>query len=76
MMVPPEWGGAGLDALSYVIAVEEVARVCTSTAVTMSVNNSVFCYPVMKFGTREQRETILAVAASGRALGGYMLTEP
>ncbi|HEV8268905.1 MAG TPA: acyl-CoA dehydrogenase family protein, partial [Thermoanaerobaculia bacterium] len=76
MMVAPEWGGAGLDALSYVIAVEEVARVCASTAVTMSVNNSVFCYPVQTFGTEEQKRTILSETASGRALGAYMLTEP
>jgi alkylation response protein AidB-like acyl-CoA dehydrogenase len=76
MMVPPELGGAGLDALSYVIAVEELARVCASTAVTMSVNNSVFCYPVLHFGTEEQKKAILSEAASGRVLGAYMLTEP
>jgi alkylation response protein AidB-like acyl-CoA dehydrogenase len=76
MMVAPEYGGAGADALSYVIAVEELARVCASTAVTMSVNNSVFCYPLSTFGTEEQKRTILTDTASGRALGGYMLTEP
>jgi butyryl-CoA dehydrogenase len=76
MMVPHEYEGAGFDALSYVIAVEEIARVCASTAVTLSVNNSVFCYPVATFGTEEQKKTILAETASGRALGGYMLTEP
>ncbi|MBL8115260.1 MAG: acyl-CoA dehydrogenase family protein [Acidobacteria bacterium] len=76
VMVPEEYGGAGLDATSYVIAVEELARVCASTAVTMSVNNSVFCYPVLKFGTEEQKTTILREVASGAALGGYMLTEP
>ena len=76
MMVPEEYGGAGLDALSYILAVEELARVCASTAVIMSVNNSVFCYPVWKFGTEEQKKTILAEVASGRALGAYALTEP
>jgi alkylation response protein AidB-like acyl-CoA dehydrogenase len=76
MMVPPEYGGAGYDPVSYAIAVEELARVCPSTAVTMSVNNSVFCYPVNRFGTDDQRRTILAEVASGRSLGGYMLTEP
>ena len=76
MMVPEEYGGAGSDALSYVLAIEELARVCASTAVIVSVNNSVFCYPVWKFGTQEQKKTILAEVASGRALGAYALTEP
>jgi butyryl-CoA dehydrogenase len=76
VMVPEEYGGAGLDAVSYAIAVEEIARVCPSTAVTMSVNNSVFCYPLVTFGSDEQKRTILPETASGRALGGYMLTEP
>jgi alkylation response protein AidB-like acyl-CoA dehydrogenase len=76
MMVPEPYGGSGSDCLSYVLAVEELARVCASTAVIVSVNNSVFCYPVWKFGTEEQKTTILAEAASGRALGAYALTEP
>ena len=76
MMVPERYGGSGTDALSYILAVEELARVCASTAVIMSVNNSVFCYPVWKFGTEEQKKTILAEVASGRALGAYALTEP
>jgi alkylation response protein AidB-like acyl-CoA dehydrogenase len=76
MMVPEEYGGSGSDALSYVLAIEELARVCASTAVIVSVNNSVFCYPVWKFGTQEQKKTILAEVASGRALGAYALTEP
>jgi butyryl-CoA dehydrogenase len=75
MMVPEEYGGAGADCLSYIVAIEELARVCASTAVIVSVNNSVFCYPVWKFGTEEQKTTILAEAASGRALGAYALTE-
>ncbi len=76
MMVPEEYGGAGTDALSYVLAVEELSRVCASTAVIVSVNNSVFCYPVWKYGTEEQKKTILTEVASGRALGAYALTEP
>ncbi len=76
MMVPEEYGGAGVDALSYVLAIEELARVCASTAVIVSVNNSVFCYPVWKFGSEEQKKTILAEVASGRSLGAYALTEP
>lgn len=75
MMVPEEYGGAGADCLSYIVAIEELARVCASTAVIVSVNNSVFCYPVWKFGTEEQKTTILAEVASGRALGAYALTE-
>ena len=76
MMVPEAYGGAGADALSYVLAVEELARVCASTAVIVSVNNSVACYPIWKFGTEEQKTTILKPLASGTALGAYALTEP
>ncbi len=76
MMVPEAYGGAGADALSYVLAVEELARVCASTAVIVSVNNSVACYPVWKFGSERQKATILTELASGRALGAYALTEP
>jgi alkylation response protein AidB-like acyl-CoA dehydrogenase len=76
MMVPEEYGGAGLDALSYILAVEELARVCASTAVIMSVNNSVFCYPVWKYGSDRQKREILSEVASGRALGAYALSEP
>jgi alkylation response protein AidB-like acyl-CoA dehydrogenase len=76
MMVPEEFGGAGADALSYILAVEELARVCASTAVIVSVNNSVACYPIWKFGSVEQKKTILTELASGRALGAYALTEP
>jgi len=76
MMVPEEYGGAGSDALSYVLAVEELARVCASVAVTVSVNNSVACYPIWKFGTEAQKRTVLAELASGKALGAYALTEP
>jgi butyryl-CoA dehydrogenase len=76
MMVPEQHGGAGLDALSYILAVEELARVCASTAVIMSVNNSVFCYPVWKFGSDRQKKEVLSEVASGRKLGAYALTEP
>jgi alkylation response protein AidB-like acyl-CoA dehydrogenase len=76
MMVPEAYGGSGADALSYVLAVEELARVCASTAVIVSVNNSVACYPIWKFGTEEQKRTILKDLASGKALGAYALTEP
>jgi alkylation response protein AidB-like acyl-CoA dehydrogenase len=76
MMVPEQYGGAGADALSYILAVEELSRVCASTAVIVSVNNSVVCYPIWKFGSEEQKKTILKDLASGRALGAYALTEP
>jgi alkylation response protein AidB-like acyl-CoA dehydrogenase len=76
MMVPEAYGGAGADALSYILVVEELARVCASTAVIVSVNNSVVCYPIWKFGSEEQKTTILRDLASGRSLGAYALTEP
>jgi len=76
MMVPEEYGGAGADALSYVLAIEELARVCASVAVIVSVTNSVACYPIWKFGSPMQKKTILTELASGRALGAYALTEP
>jgi alkylation response protein AidB-like acyl-CoA dehydrogenase len=76
MMVPEEYGGAGADALSFILTLEELARVCASTAVIVSVNNSVFCYPLWRFGSEEQKRTILSEVASGRALGAYALTEP
>jgi alkylation response protein AidB-like acyl-CoA dehydrogenase len=76
MMVPEEYGGAGADALSFILVLEELARICASTAVIVSVNNSVFCYPLWKFGSEEQKRTILTDVASGRALGAYGLSEP
>ena len=74
--VPPEFGGAGLDHISYVLAMEEVSRACASCGVIMSVNNSLFCDPVLKFGTDWQKETILAPTARGEMLGAFGLTEP
>ena len=65
MMVPEEYGGAGADALSYILAVEELARVCASTAVIVSVNNSVACYPIWKFGTRAAEDDDPAGARVG-----------
>jgi alkylation response protein AidB-like acyl-CoA dehydrogenase len=76
MMIPESYGGAGLDALSYILALQEVAAADASCAVIMSVTNSVACYPIWKFGTEEQKKTILAEMASGACLGAYALTEP
>jgi alkylation response protein AidB-like acyl-CoA dehydrogenase len=76
MAVPEAYGGAGVDYLSYVLALEEIARVDASVAVTMSVNNSVACAPILAFGTEAQKQKYLKPLASGEVLGGFMLTEP
>lgn len=57
--VDPAYGGSGMDVMSYAIAMEEISRACASTSVVMSVNNSLFCAPVEKFGNEEQKRTIL-----------------
>ncbi len=74
--IPTEHGGSGLDAVSYVLAMEEISAACASTGVIMSVNNSLFCDPLLKFGTDAQKRDILAPAASGQRLGCFGLTEP
>jgi butyryl-CoA dehydrogenase len=74
--VPEEYGGAGMDNLCYAIAMEEIARACASTAVIMSVNNSLVCDPLLKFGTEEQKKKYLVPLASGQKLGCFGLTEP
>ncbi|HCU25200.1 MAG TPA: acyl-CoA dehydrogenase [Deltaproteobacteria bacterium] len=76
MMVPAEWGGSGLDTLAYVLALEEISAACASTAVTMSVNNSLYCGPIHKFATDAQKEKYLRPYASGQKLGAYALSEP
>jgi butyryl-CoA dehydrogenase len=74
--VPSEWGGAGMDNVSYAVAMEEISRGCAGTGVIMSVNNSLYCDPVLKFGTEDQKREFLAPFASGERLGAYALTEP
>jgi alkylation response protein AidB-like acyl-CoA dehydrogenase len=74
--VPEALGGSGADTLSYALAVEEVAAACASHAVVMSVNNSLVCDPIWKFGTPAQHERLLGPLAAGRALGCFALTEP
>ncbi len=74
--VPEAHGGAGLDNVSYALAMEEISRGCASTGVIMSVNNSLYCDPVMKFGTDAQKEQWLKPFASGQKLGCFGLTEP
>jgi butyryl-CoA dehydrogenase len=76
MLVPEEWGGAGMDTVSYAVMLEEVARVCASTAVTLSVTNSVVAVPVWKFGTEAQKKKYLPRLARGEILGSFCLTEP
>lgn len=76
MMVDPQWGGSGLDTISYVLALEEISVACASTAVTMSVNNSLYCGPIEKFATDAQKEKYLTPFASGQKLGAYCLSEP
>ncbi|MHB8558696.1 MAG: acyl-CoA dehydrogenase family protein [Candidatus Acidiferrales bacterium] len=76
MLIPEEWGGAGMDTVSYVVMLEEVARVCASTAVTLSVTNSVVAVPIWKHGTGEQKKKYLTRLAHGEILGSFCLTEP
>lgn len=76
MLVEERWGGTGFDPVSYVLAVEELARVCPSTAVTMSVTNSVCCWPIQRYGSDELRARVLAPLAAGETIGGFGLTEP
>ncbi len=76
MMVPEEYGGAGLDTVSYVLAVEEFSRVCASTGVCVSVNNSLFADGVYAFGTEDQRKTYLPPLGCGEAQACLALTEP
>ncbi len=75
MTVPEKYGGAGMDVLSYVIAMEEICRVDPSVGVIMSVNNSLVCHALKLYGTEEQKRKYLIPLASGKALGAYSLSE-
>ena len=76
MAIPEEYGGAGMDNLAYSIVMEEISAACASCGVIMSVNNSLFCDPIYKFGTEEQKKEVLTACASGQKLGCFGLTEP
>ncbi|MEO6418718.1 MAG: acyl-CoA dehydrogenase family protein, partial [Polyangiaceae bacterium] len=74
--IPEEYGGSGLDTVSYALAMEEISAACASSGVIMSVNNSLFCDPIYKFGTDDQKKNVLTPCASGKKLGCFGLTEP
>jgi len=74
--VPEEYGGAGMDTLSYVLALEEICKADAAHGVVMSVNNSLYAYGFLHFGTEEQKQKYLRPVASGKAIGAYSLTEP
>jgi alkylation response protein AidB-like acyl-CoA dehydrogenase len=76
MMVPEEYNGAGLDTVSYVLAMEEISRVDASAGVIMSVNNSLVCWGIHEYGTEAQKEKYLKPLAAGEMLGAFALSEP
>jgi alkylation response protein AidB-like acyl-CoA dehydrogenase len=76
MMVSPEYGGGGMDTLSYVIAMEEISKVDASASVIMSVNNSLVCWGLEKFGSEEQKLKYLVPLAKGEVIGAFCLSEP
>ncbi len=76
MMVDPKYGGSGMDTLSYVLAMEEISKVDASASVCMSVNNSLVCWGLEKFGTEEQKQKYLVPLAKGEKIGAFCLSEP
>ena len=76
MMVPPEYNGAGLDTVSYVLAMEEFSKIDASAAVVVSVNNSLVCYGLEKYGSEAQKEKFLKPLAAGLQIGAFCLSEP
>ena len=74
--VPEEYGGAGMDTMAYVLALEEICKADASHGAIMSVNNSLYCYGILKYGTEEQKQQFLVPVASGAKVGAYSLTEP
>jgi butyryl-CoA dehydrogenase len=74
--VPTEWGGSGMDTVSYAIVIEEISRVCANMGVILSVNNSLVCDPIDKFGNPDQKKRFLVPLARGEKLGCFALTEP
>ncbi len=74
--VPEEYGGAGMDTLAYVLALEEICKADAAHGIIMSVNNSLYCFGIQKFGSEYQKEEFLRPVASGKSIGAYSLTEP
>jgi butyryl-CoA dehydrogenase len=74
--VPESYGGAGMDTLAYCLVIEEISRVCASSGVILSVNNSLVCDPLLAYGSEEQKQEFLTPLASGQKLGCFALTEP
>lgn len=74
--VPEEYGGSGMDPISYCLVIEELSRVCATTGVIVSVNNSLVCDPILKFGNEEQKKEFLTPLAAGEKIGCFGLTEP
>lgn len=76
MMVNPKYGGGGMDTISYVLAMEEISKIDASASVCMSVNNSLVCWGIERFGNEEQKEKYLKPLASGQKIGAFCLSEP
>ena len=76
MMVSPEYGGGGMDTVSYVLAMEEISKIDASASVIMSVNNSLVCWGLEKFGNEEQKQKYLKPLATGEIIGAFCLSEP
>jgi len=76
MMVSPQYGGSGMDALSYVLVMEELSKIDASASVVVSVNNSLVCYGLEKYGTEEQKQKYLVPLAKGEVIGAFCLSEP
>jgi butyryl-CoA dehydrogenase len=76
LQVPEEYGGAGLDSITAAIAIEEIARCCGSTALAVAAHNGLCCFPIVKWGTDEQKAKYLPILTNGKALGSLALTEP
>ena len=76
MMVSPQYGGGGMDTISYVLAMEEISKIDASTSVVMSVNNSLVCWGLETFGTEAQKQKYLVPLAKGEIIGAFCLSEP
>ena len=76
IMVDPKYGGSGMDAISYVLIMEELSKIDASASVIVSVNNSLVCYGLSRFGTEDQKQKYLVPLATGEIIGAFLLSEP